>query len=270
MSPGPSRKPRWRLKIRLKPVQLGRYQSCMKASRPIVLATLLVPSLLLAACSQDDAPSEAISKAANTVVKQVDGSQAPKLAQGKYAPQDECRDKPGAAEFRARLAQAVKARDIDRLAALAAPDVMLDYGGGAGVDSLRALHARNGELFWSKLDTLLTLGCAANKEGGITLPWYFVQDFGDVDPMSGMIVTGENVPVYAAPGGGAAPTGAISWDVVELVDGLQPDRPMQKVETAGGEVAYVATDKLRSLIDYRLVASSRDGVWSFTQLIAGD
>lgn len=230
----------------------------------------MIAALLLGGCSQDNAPSEAISQAATSVVKKVDGTQPAKLAQGKYAPHDECREQAGATAFRTELSAAIAARDIDRLAALAAPDVMLNYGGGAGVDQLRAMAAQNGELFWNELDQLMTLGCALNKEGGITLPWYFAQDFGQVEPMNGMIVTGENIPVYAAVAGNAAPAGAISWDVVELVNGLRPDQPRQQVETSDGRVVFIATDKLRSLLDYRLVASSRDGKWSFTQLIAGD
>ena len=70
-----------------------------------------VAALALGACSQDNAPSDAIKNAADTVVKQVDGSQAVKLAQGKYAPQDECKNKPGAEDFRTQLAAAVKAKD---------------------------------------------------------------------------------------------------------------------------------------------------------------
>ena len=32
----------------------------------------------------------------------------------------------------------------------------------------------------------------------------------------------------------------------------------------------IATDKLRSLIDYRLTAASRNGVWRIVSLLAGD
>ena len=51
---------------------------------------------------------------------------------------------------------------------------------------------------------------------------------------------------------------------------MKPDDPFQKVETTGGETGYIATDKLRSLIDYRLLAASRNGTWRIVSLVAGD
>ncbi|MFN6936274.1 MAG: hypothetical protein ACK4NZ_14120, partial [Tsuneonella sp.] len=93
-------------------------------------------SVALVACSQEDAPSEAISKAADKVVEQVK-SPAATLAKGPYAPRDECTDVKGSGEFRTALAKAVQARDADALIGLAAKDVKLDFGGGSGTAELR-------------------------------------------------------------------------------------------------------------------------------------
>ena len=68
----------------------------------------------------------------------------------------------------------------------------------------------------------------------------------------------------------AKPATTLSWDGVELVGGLLPGKARQQVRTADGKTWFVAADRLRSAIDYRLTASSRDGKWSFTSLIAGD
>ena len=239
----------------------------MPHSATISIASLL--ALALAACSQENAPSESISEAADTVVEEVEGSAPAKLAKGEFAPRDECADVPGAAAFRAQLAAAVKARDADKLIALAAPDVQLDFGGGAGTAELRTRLADPARGLWNELGALTALGCAANDEGGITLPWLFEQDFGERDPMMTMIVTGEDVPTYAS-AEAAEPNGSVSWAAVELAHGLQPDAARQQVKTKGGKTVFVPGDRLRSVIDYRLIASSRDGKWSFTSLIAGD
>jgi hypothetical protein len=235
------------------------------AGTSIALAT----ALALAACSQDNAPSDAIKDAADTVVHQVDSSQAVKLAQGKYAPQDECKDKAGAEDFRQQLAAAVEAKDSAKLAALAAPDVKLDFGGGSGAAELRTRLAANQDL-WDELAELMALGCGINEQGGITIPWYAAQPVDTADPGTAMLVTGERVPLRKQAQGGASESEEVSWDVVTLVGGLEPGAPFQQVKTSDGTIGYVATDKLRSLLDYRLVASSRDGRWSFTSLVAGD
>jgi hypothetical protein len=227
-------------------------------------------ALSLAACSQEHAPSESIGEAADTVVKEVDGSAPASRPKGEFAPRDECGDVEGAEAFRAQLADAVKARDAHRLLALAAPEVKLDFGGGSGSGELRSRLADPAQDLWSELEALMTLGCATNREGGITLPWYFEQDLGARDPMMSMIVLGEDVPAYATADPAAKPAGALSWAGVELVGGRMPDRARQEIRTAEGKKWFIATDKLRSVIDYRLSAVSRDGKWRITSLIAGD
>ena len=59
-------------------------------------------------------------------------------------------------------------------------------------------------------------------------------------------------------------------DVVELTDGLQSDAPFQKVRLQDKTEGYIASASLRSLIGYRLIASSRNSKWSITSLVAGD
>lgn len=237
--------------------------------RPTICLALTL-SLALAACGEGKAPSEKLKDAAKGLVEEAAGKMPPKLAEGPYAPRDECTGLPGADAFRQQLAQAVKARDAEALITLAAPDVKLDFGGGAGSAQLQARLGEDNPTLWDELDVLLTLGCAAEGQAGITLPWYFAQKIDAVDPMAGMIVMGENVPLRVAPDANGETVKEISWDVVELIDGLQPEAPFQHVATTKGQRGYIATDKLRSLIDYRLLASSRDGKWSITSLVAGD
>lgn len=246
----------------------------------------LMIMLALTACKQDQpAPSQKIAEAAGQLMAKASGDETPTLGEGPYAPRDECTDIPGADEFRQQLASVVKERDVEGLVALAANDVRLDFGGGAGANLLRTHLTSKDRDLWTELEQLLPLGCAKNSQGGITIPWYFGQDFGDIDPMMGMIITGENVPVMSGPPSEDAAVGKVSgekpaakpeeirklsWDVVKLLDGYNPEEPYQKVQLQDGTLGYIATGKLRSLVDYRLIASSRNGKWSITSLVAGD
>ena len=224
--------------------------------------------LLLSACEREESPADEVAESAERLV----GAETPepaKLAEGPYAPRDTCGDLEGAAAFRQALAEAVQMRDADALVALAAEDVKLDFGGGAGRAELKKRLTAEDRKLWQELEELLALGCSANKQGGLTIPWYFDQPIEGVDPMMGMIVTGESVPLLSSPDEDATAVATLSWDVVEIST-LQPDEPFQKVETTGGEEGYIATDKLRSLIDYRLLATSRNGNWRIVSLVAGD
>jgi hypothetical protein len=224
-------------------------------------------ALACAACSQEDAPADEVVAAVEEIVEPA--AQPTPLARGPWAPRDTCAEVEGSGSFRERLAVAVEARDADALVALAAEDIKLDFGGGEGKAELRKRLEDDSRNLWDELDALIALGCSANEQGGITIPWYFDQDMGAIDPFMGMLVMGEDVPVYAGADPNSARRATISWDVVEIAS-LDPESPRQRVELPDDSVGFIATDKLRSLIDYRLIASSRNGRWRITSLVAGD
>jgi hypothetical protein len=229
----------------------------------------LVPLVLAAAaCDRHKAPSDKLAQSASELVGAKKPEPAP-LAEGPYAPRDTCGDLAGAEAFREKLAEAVMARDANAFVALAAEDIKLDFGGGTGRAELKKRLTGKTWMLWDELDQLLELGCAANSQGGLTIPWYFEQHIDKVDSMSGMLVVGEKVPLLPAPDAKGQPLATLSWDVVTLT-ALKPDDPFQHVATTGGIEGYIATDKLRSLLDYRLLATSRNGKWSIVSLVAGD
>ncbi|MFC4256420.1 hypothetical protein GRI97_10165 [Altererythrobacter xixiisoli] len=224
--------------------------------------------LALAACSQADAPSDKIEAVATSMVEEATGA-APVVAEpGPYAPRNDCQQVKGADLFLQQLSAAVKARDAEVVATLAAEDVKLDFGGGSGRAELRSRLATTDAPLWGVLDELLTLGCASNRQSGITLPWYFEQEIPG-DPFNTMIVTGEAIPLLPNADGTGTPTAQLSWEAVTLVNGLSPEAALQQVKH-GKDTGYIATDKLRSIVDYRLFASSRNGTWRITSFVAGD
>ncbi|MBD3730442.1 MAG: SH3 domain-containing protein [Sphingomonadales bacterium] len=191
----------------------------------------------------------------------------------RYPPRDACAKVEGARDFRRALTTAVANRDAAMLAQLASPDILLDFGGGSGretlVERLDDPHYR----LWRELDALLLLGCApASGEDaqGIALPWYWGQRIDEVDAMEGMLATGGAVALRAAPSDDAELLGSLAWDAVALAGPWEPDAPFLKVKVPGGKVGYVRQDQLRSLVDYRLLAAPVDGKWQITALVAGD
>lgn len=230
------------------------------------LVTPVALALALAACNQQEAPADEVEKAVEEVVGSPERAEQQEL--GAYAPRDGCIDLKGADNFRQRLALAVEARDAEGVAALAAPDVKLDFGGGGGRAELLARLAAGDDALWAELEELMQLGCAANGQGGATIPWYFAQDI-PADPYSGMIVTGNEVPLRESPDAVAVPLAELNWDAVELLDDFDPEAPYQRVRF-DDMTGYVETDKLRSIIDYRITASSRNDKWRITSFVAGD
>lgn len=239
--------------------------------------TLIVASTMLAlgACDRTDPPVNKLERAAEELVGDTDKEALPHQPQGPFAPRDECTDQPGASEFLANLRRAVLARDAQTFAALAAEDIRLDFGGGSGRETLVERLGDENYNLWEAAEEVLTLGCAADG-ATLTMPWYFAQDT-RVDPFEGYIVTGENVPLHPGPEPDplADAVTVLSWDVVTIAPGTDlraeylPVRyrdPQTATEMAG----YVARDKLRSVIDYRIGAARRNNQWRMTYFIAGD
>lgn len=251
----------------------------MRISRAAGVSMALLA--VLPACDRSDPPSERLERAAEGLVAEVESESLPTpQPTGPWAPRDECSDMPGASAFLAAFESAIEARDADGLVALTADDVKLDFGGGAGHQQLRERLAASDGAFWETLDEMADLGCASDASSTITIPWYFAQEI-PVDPYAGAIVTGQDVPLYDSPSTGGEVLATLSWDAVEQLPADTPGEAFTKVkwsdtsaavEPADGEAVegYVASENLRGIIDYRLIANRRNDRWRITALLAGD
>ncbi|TIX51784.1 hypothetical protein [Alteraurantiacibacter aquimixticola] len=248
-------------------------------------AALPLLALSLAACSQSEAPSDEMEKAAEELVQTVMATPIGELELAPLEPRNECGDLQGANAFMAALDAAISLRDTEVVLALAAEDVKLGFGGADGMENLgAALDDPEGRL-WEDLAEVMSLGCAENGQGGITLPYYFAQDT-KLDPYSSMIVTDKDVAVREMGGNDTRQIATVGWEEVELIyeDGMpvhfgnDPENPnagWMKVRVPATEdraevEGFVPARNLRSVIDYRLLAFSRNGRWRITALLAGD
>ena len=208
------------------------------------------------------------AKSSPTPVPELSGLPKPLTA---YVPRDECVTLPGFATFREAVFAATAKRDGEALAALADPDIRLDFGGGAGRDELRKRLVDPKSGLWSEIAALAPLGCAADGTVA-TLPAIFSRVPDDVDPGRTMLVTGSAVPLRGKPSPGAPMVRTLDWALVTLKgDGFDPASKYAEVTAADGSSGFVATAKLRSLLDYRLIADKTEGgAYRITALIAGD
>lgn len=189
---------------------------------------------------------------------------------GPYAPRDECADLDGAPEFRAALAAAVSARDGDAMVALVDQNVQLDFGGGTGPQELRDRLVHPQWQLWEELEAMLPLGCAVDSSGGMIIPWYFGQDIPGDDFYAMHLVTGEDVPLLAEPSDGAEVTKRISWDIVTLEEPVGDSTDFAYVSASDGTLGHISWDKLRGLIDYRMMAARDNRGWRIELFLSGD
>ena len=203
------------------------------------------------------------------------GFTAPGNRPGAFAPRGDCLVTPGARAFAATLRGAIARRDARALAVLAADDIRLDFGGGAGKAELRArLAGPDGATLWRELGQASGLGCAISH-GDLVFPWFFAQELGDVDPFAALLVTGPAVPLYRRASDRARPIARLNWQlVVPQGDGAgeaAAKRPLRRVAVIGSRLeGYVPSERLRSQLDYRLIATRKGSGWRISAFVAGD
>ncbi|MDE8651957.1 hypothetical protein [Novosphingobium album (ex Liu et al. 2023)] len=212
------------------------------------------------------APPDALSRKVATLL---DAQVSPRQP-GRFAPRDECAALPGARAFREALARAVLRRDASAVAALAAPGIQLGFGGDDGRERfLAGLRQPDGALF-VELERVLRLGCAVNGEGGMAMPWSFDQDLGDADVFEVMLVTGEAVALHRSADPASPVLARLSWDYVTPLSDADESSRQAEVTTRDGVRGFVPRERLRSPIDYRLVAERSGGKWRVAAFVAGD
>ncbi len=246
------------------------------------LALIAALSLALAGCDRDPVPAPAPSARSHPTVaasalpspepnespSALASAEPPVPPDPTYPPRDDCSSAPGWPAFHKALITAVRARDSTALAALASADITLDYGGGSGVEELKKRLAEPERKLWAELDAIMPLGCAI--EGGLAaMPWVFWSIPDDIDGYNAMLVTGDTVNLLMLPR--QVTQANIGWHIVGIdpMD-FQPDKPLTKVTLRDGRMGRVPTAKLRSLLDYRLIAEPKGDTWQITAFIAGD
>ncbi|MXO72652.1 hypothetical protein [Alteraurantiacibacter buctensis] len=238
---------------------------------------VLLFSFLLAGCNETQELTVPVEPRASESSATISTASAP---QGPFAPRDDCAADPAAAAFTAELKQVVAARDADRLLALTDPQVMLDFGGGAGQAELRQRLGSSEYNLWDGLDRIMPLGCAIDRWGNLVLPWHFAQET-RLDPFESFIVIGTDVPVRSRPASDAPIVARVSWDEVEMAYGDDPTPSdasgnhwteiwLQEVEGRDRVGGFIRTDQLRSPIDYRLLADKKSGAYLISVFVAGD
>ncbi|MFL0357220.1 hypothetical protein ACI5KX_12165 [Erythrobacter sp. GH1-10] len=186
-------------------------------------------------------------------------------------PRNACGELEGADDFRMALVTAVANRNADMLEPLVHPQILLDFGGGAGWDELRArLKATDYDL-WAELDEVTRLGCAVGYEDAIVMPYYWSQDLGFDDPFSTYVVMGGDVPLYSEPDENARLIDRLGWESIMVRMELEePGQIYAPVRTRDGKEGFMKYEQIRSQIDYRLIAERREGRWVITTFVAGD
>ncbi len=206
------------------------------------------------------------------------GAPSTGLAQtGKLLPVDEAARNPELFAFRARLQEAVARHDVAALLDAVDPNIKIGFGGKDGMTAFREkwkLQDGDKSPLWAELGLVLALGGAFQGEGLFAAPYVFTSD--KLDAFEQAAVLGTNVRVRAEPRVTSPILATLSFDIVRLSTSgrsrLTPEQAKEwtAIQLAGGRTGYVASQFVRSPIDYRALFNKINGRWRMTAFVAGD
>lgn len=200
------------------------------------------------------------------------GLATPALAQSELRPVDEAASQPDFFSFRAQLFAAIASRDVQAVISMLDKDIKCSFGGDHGIDDFKRMWDIDsaGSKFWETMATVLALGGTFDAQGAFVAPYIFSRWPDDVDPIFHVAVIGSQVRVRSAARADAPAIAALSFAIVELASGNQPDPEWTPVKLPGDRTGYLATRFVRNALDYRAIFEKKDGRWLLTTFVAGD
>ena len=195
----------------------------------------------------------------------------------KLYPVDEAAKDPAFFAFRARLLRAIYKKDTSFLLSIVDPKIANNFGGDDGITHFKRIWhpERPTSPMWTELLAALALGGKFDKDQSFGAPYLFNSFPEGLDVFEHAAVIEDGVRVRREPNTRGTVIRNLSFDIVKLGRGEYRRNPGEKrewvpVELADGQKGYVASEYIRSPIDYRAIFEKKNGKWMMTAFIAGD
>jgi hypothetical protein len=188
-------------------------------------------------------------------------------------PVDGAVQQPDFFSFRARLLQAVQARDTAFLYSILAPNILNSFGGDGGVAEFRQKWRPEepSSRVWAVLTEVLALGGAFYTDTLFIAPYTSSSFPDEFDGFEHVAIVGANVRARQQPHTSSPVLATLSFDVVRRADASGPEASgWTPVQLADARRAYVSSAFVRSPNDHRAGFVRRQGRWLLRTLVAGD
>jgi hypothetical protein len=193
-------------------------------------------------------------------------------------PVDEASQRPEFFTFRAHLQRAIARRDWAAVLAVVHPKIRTSFGPDNGLPAFREhWKAESADSpLWETLGTVLALGGSFDQAGNFQAPYVYSRWPERVDAFEHVAVTGSRVRVRAAPRADAEVLASLSYVILrrqpaadrQIAPNMADD--WTAVALAGGRTGFVASQFVRSPVDYRAIFTEESGRWRLMAFIAGD
>ena len=193
-------------------------------------------------------------------------------------PVDEAAADPSFVTFRSGLLRDIAARDTAAVLGVFAADATVSFGAeSSGAAGIREMwfgpDPFAGADFWATLARTVSLGSAVDGDL-VAAPYLFLRFPAEHDAFSHVAVTGESVRVRATPSRTGTVLGSVSYAVLPVETEpsvfVEDWSDWTPVRLATGESGWIASDYVRSPIDYRAGFVKGPRGWRISFFVAGD
>lgn len=203
-----------------------------------------------------------------------------------FNPQDEAAQDPSLVVFRKDLQKAVTDRDVERVVAVACPDIYLSHGGSGGPTELRqnltlppeTLDESNRdqadalrEAYWNDLAKTIASAGYFDDEGEFWMPTQWrIPLPADLDPFDTYFIDGTRVSLREGPSRNSPILKTLSHELV-TVPTFNPEQDYQSVLLADETNGYMHRDFLWSMVGHRAAfVKTPEGIWQLCTFVSGD
>jgi hypothetical protein len=197
---------------------------------------------------------------------------APLAAQQPFLPVDDASSRPDFFSFRAQLQRTIARHDTAALLAVVHPQIRNPFGDNDGIDEFRRMwniDAADSEI-WEVIATVLGLGGSFLDTDTFVAPYVFSRWPAWFDSFEHVAVIGTDVRVRLQPAADAPVITTMTFAVLPVA---RPDVEVDgwtAVRVDGNRTGYIASQFVRSPVDYRAIFRDEGRQWRLVTLVAGD
>lgn len=186
-------------------------------------------------------------------------------------PVDHASKDPSFLEFRSQLLKTIERKDAKALLAVVDKNIHASFGMENGIDDFKKMWGLNKPAtsqLWAELGKVLKMGGSFSNKTTFVAPYVFSQWPEDKDAFENWAVIAKDVNIRAKPSTSAAVLKKVSYEILPIE--FSDNEQWVTVKLDQGKKGYIASQYIRSSVDYRAFFEKIKGRWQMTVFIAGD
>jgi hypothetical protein len=174
--------------------------------------------------------------------------------------------------FRDDLRGVIALQDRAALLELVDPTIRISFGDINGREAFERQWQldRGGSGLWRELDRVLALGGKCQSADDFVAPYVYANWPDAIDAFAYVAITGRGVRLRETPDPRGRVLTSLDFAIVRVTDAASRRSPWTAVSSPSRGRGFVASEFVRSSIDYRAFFHRADGRWMMTAFVSGD